>query len=90
MGNKFYRLKEFILNSNACTKAKQAIGNKKFENKAKESLHNVADEAEKIRKNGFSKKQTVIISALLITCLIIVLWPTNRVESPLNTVSKIE
>jgi len=90
MGNKFYRLKESLTNSKVYIKAKQVISKNKFDDKAKQSLHNVADEAEKIRKNGFSKKQTIIISALLVICLIIVLWPTSRVESPLNAVSKIE
>lgn len=81
MGNKFYRLKEALINL--------AIKFKLHEN-AKKVATTVVKNTEKLRTNGLSKKQTITISSLLIICLIIVLWPTKKIQSPISVVSEIE
>ena len=81
MGNKFCGLKN---------KVKSFIEKKGLDTKAKKAVESTIAQGKKIKENGFTLKQTVIISSILVLCLVIVLWPTSRVESPLQAVSKLE
>tara|TARA_Y100001960_G_C14760715_1_gene873948 strand:+ start:197 stop:1285 length:1089 start_codon:yes stop_codon:yes gene_type:complete len=81
MGDKFYRLINTLKNFVSKYKVKE-----KLQNALKFSLK----QTEGLRTKGLTKKQTIVISSLLIVCLIIVLWPTTRVESPLSSFDRVE
>lgn len=81
MGDKFYRVKE---------KVKTFAQEKQIKPKAKSLLVKLGLFAKKIKEKGFSKKQTIVISSILIICLLIILWPANRVQSPMKAISLIE
>lgn len=103
MGDKFYRLKELALDFKALVlkfaqKAKTETVNfaekYKLDEKAKKLATKFAKEsvetAETLKTKGLTKKQTIVISSLLVACLIIVLIPTKQTNSPLEILSKIE
>lgn len=75
MGNKFHRLNSL--------KNKTVLLTKSFVQKSKSIF-------DKLVSKGFTKKQTIIISSLLILCLVVLLIPTKKIETPNASISKIE
>lgn len=81
MGNKLYRIKQILVS----IAVKYAL-----KEKAQKAVQYILNKSQVLKSKGLTKKQTIVISTLLIACLVIVLWPSNRLESPLNTIDKLE
>jgi hypothetical protein len=85
MGNKFYRLifkfKELI---------KFLIVKYNLQYKLKSAANYLVDKTYNLRTKGLTKKQTISIAAILILSIIVILWPTKNITSPISTINNIE